>query len=146
MKTTTILLAPTLLLAFIGAACSRDEVGARETVTSGDVREETAEAWTALKGYAFERRVDLEQKLATELEELKRDIEDLGQKIANASKDVPARTDEAVAGLRTRAADCEDKLEKLRTQTAETWDKARDEVVDEMAELERSIETASDER
>ena len=121
------------LLPFTGA-CSRQDVHAAKV--------ELRENWDELKGYAIDRREDVQTALSSTFDELGQKIDTLDDRLRNAKDRADEKTAEVVAELREQRIALGRRLEDLRNASAETWSEIRLEVIESMRAFERSVSDA----
>jgi len=122
------------LLPLTGASCDAEEVYAAKV--------ELRENWDELKGYAIDRREEVQTALTTTFDDLGRQIDTLDDRLRNAKDRADERTAEVVAELREQRIALGRRLEDLRSASADTWHDIRIEIIESMRAFERSVSDA----
>lgn len=122
------------LLPFTGASCDAEDVHAAKV--------ELRENWDELKGYAIDRREEVQTALTTTFDDLGRKIDTLDDRLRNAKDRADEKTAEVVAELREQRMALGRRLDDLRNASADTWHDIRIEVIESMRAFERSVSDA----
>jgi chromosome segregation ATPase len=106
------------------------------------VREEIAEAATAVKNYAFEQKDAFVRTLDDAGDDLGRRIDSLESTARDATAEARRDLEPTLATLREKRVALERRLAEARDATAEAWESARDRAREAYDDLEDAIEDA----
>ena len=104
-----------------------------DSAEAKELRASTARAWEDLKTYAIVQRDALVAATEEQLEELDARLDELDDKLDAAGEDLKVKVGE----LRVSASE---KLAALERASAENWERAKAELGEALAELERATE------
>lgn len=91
-------------------------------LTADDVKKETKEAFEATKHYTVQQKETLHDKMQHELDEMKAKIARLKMDAARTTDKGKAETKKHIKELDKKAEAAGNRLEELKSSTAEAWD------------------------
>lgn len=156
MKKTIGLIAVTSLALFLAAGCERRdradagdamrEAGRETSEAMRDARDETREAWNDIKNATWDRRADYRTSANRQLEEIKEELDDLGNKVEANTKEGANDLKEQWRKLTDERSTLERQIDRLGDATEDGWDKTRDavgdsidKIRDEMRDLKQKV-------
>jgi uncharacterized coiled-coil protein SlyX len=109
-------------------------------VTLGNVEKAANQAFDTAKNYAFQHKAEYEKKLKGLVHNLDDRIEDLEDQAANASATAKKKLDREIQELRQKRGVLEQRLSRLESATAQTWEDIRTGVNNAITDVQRTIE------
>ena len=108
---------------FIMTSCSKETPEKGETqVSSEDVKRETGEALETTKTYFRQEKERYQKEVEATLSELNDKIKGLQSKAEQAGTDTKAKYNEIIEGLRKKQEEAQNKLNDLKSKSADAWE------------------------
>jgi len=112
----------------------------RSPTSLADVKRETNQALEAAKRYGFKQKDQYEHKLHGVLDDLDDRLDDLQQRARKATGQAAQDLREQVRQLKQRRGVVDQRLQQVKSATAETWDNVKDTVSDAVQEFQNFYE------
>lgn len=117
-------------------ACSRNS----EDAAAEKVKEETAEAYEALKAYGASKRQEFEQQARTTLQSLDKQFEELKGKAEVARGEAKKHYEAAINEWNKKKSALVQKLDEFRNTSADTWESMEKQIESGMEDLKKFYE------
>lgn len=137
------ILAPLLLVAALAfTACGRNSASTDSDARNADspATQSTADMWTELRTYAYEKRGDFNSRLSAITARLDAELSQL-EADASAAKASQSRKD-ALAAVKSDKAAFDEKAAALARASQDTWNQARDEAAAAWDKLQATLAKA----
>jgi hypothetical protein len=108
--------------------------------TDQDLGREVKQALAAVKDYSFRQKDKYAAQLREAAEDVEDRIDDLEARAKDAGAEAKAKIRAQIAELRKKKGVLNERLEKVRTATAEAWDDVKSGVGEAAAELEKVLD------
>jgi hypothetical protein len=117
----------TLLLAFLPALALAAGCDKEPTVSQqlDQAKVETKAAAQDLKDFAYAQKAEFVAKMQGQLNEINRDLDELGAKIDKSSAAVKAEAQPKLQAVRDQAAQLTKQLDEVKSATESTWETAK---------------------
>jgi TolA-binding protein len=125
------------------AAASGQEKMAEDPVTAEDVREELDEAAQAVEQFSERRTNEVVQSARTNLDELKKKIEQLEGDVGALRETARTQFEESMQDLKSKLDDAEQRFTRLQDAGTEAWAAGRDDLREAIDDLESAYEEAA---
>lgn len=150
MKNTPFIIAMLSAAALVAAVGCKQESAAppvpeasRDTAGQLDkMKQETKEAITATKDYAYAQRSEYAAKIRAELAVLNLELDQLSAKMENSSAAAKAEAKAKLQGLREQVSRLNEKLDGVQAATESSWDQIKDGVKQGYEEVKDSFKQA----
>jgi len=108
---------------FFMTSCSKETHEKAEThVSSGDVKRERGEALETTKTYLAQQKEKYQKDAESTLNDLNDKIKGLQSKAEQAGTDTKAKYNEIIKGLRKKQEEAQNKLNDLKSKSADAWE------------------------
>lgn len=132
-----------LLSVFALGASAGVQPSCGDTPSATQARQETAEAWAALRAYGEDRKEAFTQELQARIAVLDRQLDELKARSARSSTDSKADIEHELSSLQTKRTDLSSRLTDLKAASKEAWGKTRDATLDAFESLTDGINEAA---
>ncbi|MCR4291516.1 MAG: apolipoprotein A1/A4/E family protein, partial [Candidatus Kuenenia sp.] len=108
---------------FLMTSCSKETPEKAEThMSSEDVKRETGEAFETTKTYLKQEKEKYQKGAESTLNDLNDKIKGLQAKAEQAGSDTKAKYNEIIEGLQKRQGEAQNKLNDLKSKSADAWE------------------------
>lgn len=114
-----------------------------DSPSAAHARQETVEAWAALRAYGEDQREPFMQELNARMALLDRQLDELKARSARATAEAKADIESELGGLQARRSELSERLATLKQASKAAWNQARDATVDSFESLADGINEAA---
>jgi hypothetical protein len=107
-------------------------------------RQQSVEAWAALKAYGDDQREAFTQELNARLALLDRQLDELKARSARSGADAKRDIEHELDGLQARRSELAERLSAVKVSSKESWTATRDATVDAFQSLADGINAAAE--